>query len=291
MPIKVIGIVAVATGLCAACAMCGSPARAAGNAPAEHVLGGNDIFDRALAFVRAQSYPAYVSFVVTVDTQAKGRWLVEQFDSVCRTRDDRVDTTAKPLSTTNLADNPYRFTLKVKGLAVHDSPNIDEPFGLPQISPLYDFGLSRLVPATSASRAYDVSLLGAESLHGRRAYLLELTPLLDPKTYRLRELWVDAKTFAVLKLTSAGAFRTGQATTVAWTVTYTLNHGRWLIESESTSASMVLGGYAPAVDSYVALPGATRYDGVSYTFTGFQFLKNVSDLLFVESRSSEATQQ
>ncbi|HME80465.1 MAG TPA: hypothetical protein VKF82_00155 [Candidatus Eremiobacteraceae bacterium] len=291
MSTKAVGLFAVATGACAALIICASPARAGGYIAVQSEPGANEIFDRALTFVRSQTYPPYVSSVITVDTQAKGRWLVEQFASVCRSRDDRVDTTAKPLSSTEQPDNPYRVTLKVKGLPVKDSPNIDEPFGLPQISPLYDFGLARLAPATSAARAYDVSLLGVESLHGRHAYLLELTPLLDPKAHRVREMWVDAKTFAVLKLTSAGAFRTGQATTVTWTVSYTINHGRWLIENESTSASLLLGGYAPVVDPYVALPGATRYDGVSYTFTDFQFLKNVSDLLFLESTPSEATQQ
>ncbi len=262
----------------------------AGQARAASDPSADEIFDRALAFARAQSYPAFISFVVTVRTQAKGRWLIEQFQSRCRARDDRVATDSKPLSSTNPPDNPYKFTLKVKGLAVHDSPNIDEPFGVPQISPIYDFGLSKLAPATSAQRAYDVASLDVETLHNRRTYLLELTPLLDPKVYRLRELWVDAKTFEVVKLVSDGAFRSGQATTVAWIVTYTMNHGHWVIDSESTSASLVLGGYAPAVDPYVPLPGATRYDGISYSFTNFDFPKSSADMLFIESRSTEAIQ-
>lgn len=249
-----------------------------------------DIFDRALAFARAQSYPKYVSFVVTVRTRAKGRWLVEQFQSVCRASDDRVATDAKPLSTTNKPDNPYKFTLKLKGLAVQDSPNIDEPFGLPQISPLYDFGLSKLEPATSLAHAYDVALVDVQSLHNRRVYLLELTPLLDPKAYRLRELWVDAKTFAIVQLATNGAFRSGPATTVEWIVTYTQNRGYWFIESESTPASLLLGGYAPVLDSYVALPGANKYDGVSYSFSNFEFPKSVSDIQFLESKSSQAVQ-
>lgn len=249
-----------------------------------------DIFDRALAFARAQSYPKYVSFIVTVRTETKGRWLVEQFESVCRASDDRVVTYATPLSTTNKPDNPYKFTLKLKGLAVQDSPNIDEPFGLPQISPLYDFGLSKLEPATSTARAYDVALVDVQSLNNRRVYLLELTALLNPKTYRLRELWVDAQSFAVVKLATEGAFRSGPATTVEWIVTYTVNHGRWLIESEATPASLLLGGYAPALDTYVALPGAHKYDGVSYTFSNFDFPKSDSDLQFIQGKSSQAVQ-
>ena len=37
-------------------------------------------------------------------------------------------------------------------------------------------------------------------------------------------------------------------------LTYTMNHGRRLIDSESTAASLVLGGYAPAVDRMCPLP-------------------------------------
>jgi hypothetical protein len=276
-------VAAIAIGAALQLALAG-PARAASDPSA------GEIFDRALAFARAQNYPPYVSFIVTVRTQAKGRWLVEQFQSRCRARDDRVATDAKPISSTNPPDNPYKFTLKVKGLALHDSPNIDEPFGVPEISPIYDFGLSKLPPATSAERAYDIALLDVETFRSRRTYLLELTPLLDPKVYRLRELWVDAKTFEIVKLMSDGAFRSGQATTVAWIVTYTVNRGRWLIDSESTSAALLLGGYAPAVDPYVPLPFATRYDGVSYSFTNFDFPKSSTDMLFIESRSSEAIQ-
>lgn len=250
----------------------------------------NEIFDRALAFARAQTYPQYVSFVVTVRTKVRDRWLVEQFESVCRSRDDRVVTYAKPLSTTNKADNPYKFTLKLKGLAYHDSPNIDEPFGLPQISPIYDFGLSKVAPATSSGRAYDVSLLEDQLLHNRRTYLLELTPLGDPKVYRLREVWVDAKTFAIVKLATNGAFRSGPATTVEWIVSYAMDRGHWLIESEATSASMLLGGYAPAANTYVPLPGANRYEGVSYSFSNFEFPRSVSDYQFVQRKSSEAIQ-
>lgn len=250
----------------------------------------NEIFDRALAFAREQTYPQYVSFVVTVRTKVKDRWLVEQFESVCRSRDDRVVTYAKPLSTTNKADNPYKFTLKLKGLAYHDSPNIDEPFGLPQISPIYDFGLSKLAPATSSAHAYDVSLLDVELLHSRRTYLLELTPLRDPKVFRLRELWVDAKSFEIVKLATNGAFRSGPATTVEWIVSYAMDRGHWLIESEATPASMLLGGYAPAANTYVPLPGANRYEGVSYSFSSFEFPKSVSDYQFFQRKSSEAIQ-
>ena len=264
-------------------------ARAASPNGSHAALSPTQIFDRALGFARTQSYPPYVSFVVTVHTSTKGKWLVEQFQSLCRTRDDRVVTDAKPLSSTSKADNPYKFTLKTQGMAIHDSTNIEEPFGLPEMSPIFPFGLTSLRPASSPEREYDVSLLGVETLHNHKVYHLALTPLREPTVYRIRDLWVDAGNFAIWKLTSAGVFRSGPATAVNWDVEYAMNRGRWLIESESTSAPMLLGGYAPVLNTYVAMPGATHYDGVTYTFSNFDFPKSAR-FQFFEFRSSQAVQ-
>jgi hypothetical protein len=272
------------------CALLGAPAFAddagsTGSSPAA-----SQIFDRAIAFVRAQTYPPYLSFIVTVRASAKSKWLVEQFQSVCRTRDDRVLTFSTPISSTNVPDNPYKFTLKVKGMAIHDSRNIDEPFGLPELSPIFTFGLLQMHPASSSARQYDVTLVGIETLNGHRVYHLSLVPLAQPKTYRLRDLWVDVRTSTIWKLTSAGAFASGPATGVPWTVTFTMDRGHWLIESEETTTPLLLGGYAPALDPYVPLPGATRYDGISYTFLNFEFPKTVGDYVFLESKPSQAVQ-
>src|SRR5271166_4178462 len=146
------------------CALLGGPAAGDESRSSARVPSAPAILDRAVAFVRAQSYPPYLSYIVTVRTSTKGRWLVEQFQSVCRTRDDRVLTYGTPISSTNRPDNPYKFTLKVKGLPIHDSPNIEEPFGLPELSPIYSFGLLTLHPASSPLREYDVTLEGIESL-------------------------------------------------------------------------------------------------------------------------------
>lgn len=248
------------------------------------------ILDRAVSFVRAQSYPPYLSYIVTVRAYAKGRWLVEQFQSVCRTRDDRVLTYGTPVSTTNQPDNPYKFTLKVKGLAIHDSHNIDEPFGLPELSPIYAFGLLQMHPASSPLRDYDATLVGVETLNGHNVYHLALVPRAQPKTFRVRDLWVDVRTSAIWQLTSAGAFSSGPATGVPWTVTFAMNRGHWLIDSEETTTPLVLGGYAPALNQYVPVPGATRYDDVSYTFLNVEFPKSVGDYVFLENKPSQAVQ-
>jgi len=254
------------------------------------VLPVGQIYDRALGFVRTQNYPPYVSYIVTVRSNVKDRWLIEQFHSLCRTRDDRVVTDAKPLSTTNQGVNPYGFNVKLRGLAMKNAQNIDEPFGVPEMSPIFTFGLTSLHPSTSSIREYDISLVGTEEYRGRLVYHVALAPRSDPQHHRLRDLWVDSTNFGVLRLVSAGAFASGPATTVDWDVTYSIINGYWTIETESTTASMLLGGYAPPLNSYVRLPGAMTYHGVSYSFSNFAFPKQVSDLQFFEYKPSQAVQ-
>jgi hypothetical protein len=263
----------------------GDQARSAGASPPAA-----ELLDRAIAFARAQTYPPYLSYIVTVRASAKSRWLVEQFQSVCRTRDDRVLTYGTPISSTNQPDNPYKFTLKVKGLAIHDSRNIDEPFGLPELSPIFTFGLLQMHPASSPLRQYDVTLVGVEVLDGHKTYHLSLVPREQPKTYRLRDLWIDARSSAILKLTSAGVFSSGPATSVPWDITFTVDHGHWLINTEETTTPLLLGGYAPALNQYVPVPGATRYDVVSYSFLNVEYPKAVGDYVFLENKPSQAVQ-
>ena len=279
-----------AAGLAAFCTLLAAPVRADQTPEPASEPSASQVFDKAIAFVRSQSYPPYISYIITVRTYAKGRWLVEQFQSVCRTRDDRVQTYGTPVSTTNHPDNPYKFTWKVKGLTIHDSPNIDEPFGLPELSPIFSFGFLTMHPATSPLREYDVALAGEEMLDARRVYHLTLAPLKQPKIYRLRDLWVDGRSFAIVKLKSDGAFANGPATGVPWTVSFGVDRGHWLIENEETASALLLGGYAPPLNSYFALPGATRYDGVSYSFLSVEFPKSIGDYVFLESKPSQAVQ-
>src|ERR1700687_5626896 len=168
------------------------PARA--NHAAGHAPSAEQIYDHALSFTRVQAYPPYISYVVTVHAASKKKWLVEQFHSLCRTSDDHVMTDAKPLSSTIKTQNPYGFNVFVRGLQIHDSQDLEEPFGLPEMSPIFSFGLVKARPSKAPEREYDVSLDGTDVLHVRAAYHLTLVPLAAPSKNRLRELWVDAQT-------------------------------------------------------------------------------------------------
>lgn len=83
-------------------------------------------------------------------------------------------------------------------------------------------------------RDYVIHLAGTESVNGHRDYHLSLAPVRSPYIYRLRDLWIDAGTFSVDRLTTQGNFMFGGPTEVAWTTTFQEIGGAPYIASEST---------------------------------------------------------
>jgi len=120
----------------------------------------------------------------------------------------------------------------------HDGPPLDL-LGVPVLKPSYTFGLKRasqgspqpqdtqppsglrVIGSTSALlRDYAVELVAVEKYEGDEAYHLRLTPLHEPRRYRLRELWVDASSYAVLQIVTNGNFGEGPPTKSKWVTTY-----------------------------------------------------------------------
>lgn len=122
----------------------------------------------------------------------------------------------------------------------HDGPPVDL-MGVPLLSPTFTFGLARSAVATdqpernaepspsgfriigsteSVARDYRVSLLDVEPYDRGHAYHLALSPERDPKKFRLRELWVDTESFALLKIVTAGNFNQGPSLGARWLTTF-----------------------------------------------------------------------
>jgi hypothetical protein len=113
---------------------------------------------------------------------------------------------------------------------LHD-PN---PHPLPAPTATSAPSLREIVEVSSSFRTYDIALVGMELVGDSPAYHLRLTPLRDPQRNRLRELWVDAGTYAPLQLVTALNFVAGPGTTVAWLITFEQNDGVTYIDREST---------------------------------------------------------
>ena len=131
--------------------------------------------------------------------------------------------------------------------------------GVPLLSPEYSFGLNparEVAPAPSPGaaagtqprtiatvitidRSYDVTLAGTEMLGGIAAYHLRLRPRFDPERFRLRDLWVDRSTYAVLEATVAGNFTNSPGKDVPWSVTFRNAGGATYIDTERALAPLV----------------------------------------------------
>jgi hypothetical protein len=267
---------------------------------------GQKIFERSREVLRSVRYPSYIAYVIHVHSNTGGKPFLESFKSIVRSQDDIVLTHKTPLETTSKPDNPYGTKFAILGFTYtpHTKGYQPEPFGVPQISPLYSFGLRPIgevlalpptpepVPSSdlpslgrveAIAQDYDVTLVDIERYKVRWVYRLRLVPRQDPNFYRLREVLVDTQTFVPWELTSAGIFPGGPASKVPWDVHYTVSHGRWLMVQESTQATLRVGGILQGKPSH-------GYDGLSYAFSDFQFPRDLEDFSYFDVGSSEAAE-
>ena len=273
--------------------------------PAGQFATGPEIFRRTRELLRSLRYPPFISFAVNVRATVGSKPFAESFQSIVRTRDDIVATHTIPFATTNKPENPYGTDIKILGLRLHPghTENREEPFGVPQISPLYSFGLrppGEMLPSLfptpepqatgirslgqveTLGQDYEVTLAGVEPYGSRYAYHLALRPLGDPSRYRIRELWIDTQVFVPRKLRSAGIFQEGLATTLTWDVTYTVIDGYWLMDRETTESTIHTGGSL--------FSRTTAFDGLSYSLSDFAYPKHIFDFAFFNSGESQAVE-
>ncbi len=281
-------------------------AKAAVSTPGK--LNGPQIFENALQELHSLTYPPYVSFLVTTHSSVDGKPFVESFRSLVRIGDDLVVTHPIPVSSTNKPESPFGFNINIPILSQlfrHRNPDRhDEPFGVPEISPVYTFGLRPRAPLPqpgartpakdadvptlarirTVARNYDATLIGVERDRNRAVYHLKLQPLGDPGQYRIREAWVDTNTFIIWRLKMAGIFPSGPASTIPWDIEYTAVDGHWFIARESTASSVHTGG------GFLADTAAARYDGISYAFSDFTYPRDLFDFDFFSEVKTDAIQ-
>lgn len=282
--------------------------REAAAPPSGGKLTGSDIFDNALHTLRSFDYPPVVSFIVTSRSTVGGKPFIEEFRSSLRTSDGIVITHSVPVVTTNQPENPWGWRINIPILSSlfpsQRKGNFSQPFGVPEISPAYAFGLLPRKPTEfpgmrdpneddsgvkslgrvlSIARDYQATLMDVEQYHNRYVYHLKLTPIDRPDYYRLREAWIDTQAFIIWKVQSAGIFDEGPATTVPWDAEYTVVDGHWFMASEYTSSTIKTGGF-------LANTPSVNYDGVSYTFSDFAYPEDTMDLDFFSEVKTDAMQ-
>jgi hypothetical protein len=116
-----------------------------------------------------------------------------------------------------------------------------------------DSGLKTIATVEIVRRAYVIELSGVTQIGGHPDYDLTLRPISEPGRYRLREVWVNAQTFATDKLVSQGNFTQGGMTGITWTVEFRQINGAPYLAFETTTQSFRLTRRA--------------YDSATITFT------------------------
>lgn len=95
-----------------------------------------------------------------------------------------------------------------------------------------------IADVTSRARAYTIALADIESVDGQPCYHLMLRPNGDPRALRLRQAWIDMRTFETRQLITAGNF-TGYD--VPWLVHFADLGGALYITSEMAQAPLGVG--------------------------------------------------
>jgi hypothetical protein len=233
------------------------------------------IFFRASDVASLESCPSRIEYTIAVTASVNGRQQQNHYKATYLPGEDYLHVFAFSSEEQQAAETPHGTNvvitlpgnLPLTGLsraftnAVNHDDAVTDLLGVPDLKPLYSFGLRRRnrgrddnpdttdprsPSATSAgtslrtigttyarSRDYIVELLGIETLEGHQTYHLRLTPVRQPDRFRIRELWVDSSSFATVQLLSDGNFSAGPSTKSRWLTTYRDISGCNIIDSET----------------------------------------------------------
>ncbi len=238
--------------LIAVCASVGSSAAAA---PDPYV-----IYGKTRAYWQAARYPANISYVVIVSVRARGVERIEHFSSRYDSRNDAIHTSglsAEELAHPHVP--PGGFNVRLKWFGINRLEDPVDYLGVPVLAPNFSFGIAKYAPADqqdstelvrqvradyhdparvaaskpnvsglkeigsveAIARDYDIRLAGLELLNGHQDYHLAMRPVRSPDRYRLRDIWVNAQTFATDQVVTDGNFISGPGPGSRWTVTFT----------------------------------------------------------------------
>jgi hypothetical protein len=233
----------------------GSPARA--DVPSDPQA----IFAAARGAWAFAAYPRYANYAVVVRYRNAGENVTRRYDTLEDLR--RTIVFAQTFSREEVAKPsfpPHGVNFGILGMTVNKAKPGD-PIGPLALAITYDFGISLSERKTSvaqigseitaptrypvigrsgtSARTYDVRLL--ELLDRGGTYHLGLTPLRDPDTYRLREMWVTARTFITQRILIAANFSREPYTGVAWLITFKQIDGGPYIADERTQGKLDFG--------------------------------------------------
>lgn len=235
------------------------------------------IFAAARAHWESQRYPRYIDYMVVIrvsDGELKTNHYSTAYDA--RTDLAHVDpVSSEERAHPHYVRGEFNFGIPLLGVRIGKPDPPADWLGVPILAPNYSFGIAQYTPpqrltdkqlvaiirreypnprptsapipsgalkiigdVTAIHQHYEMRLLDTEPYASGMAYHLGLRPLDDPGKYRLRELWIDTKTDATIKLISAGNFVDGPEPGIRWTVTFKQIDGIQYIDTETADAPL-----------------------------------------------------
>lgn len=104
--------------------------------------------------------------------------------------------------------------------------------------PAGDGHLKSIASVTAIAHQYTIQLAGIENIDGAECYHLLMRPAREPQRFRLRELWIDTKTYQTRRLLTANNFTNSK---VPWLITFADIGGARYIASEVAQAPVGVG--------------------------------------------------
>lgn len=218
----------------------------------------NALFRSLRSNLAGQAYPALMSYTITVHVQSNGGVREDHYDGQVNggTGDFRVRQFSHEELASPYVPHGINVVLMLQGGApvVLSKQLPAEPLGVPNLSPIYSFGLRRC-PGTSrssdsttddsglrrigfvvsTSRIYAVSFVGDELIDGVETSHLALSPVLNPGKNRMRDVWIDGSNNLVRARVS-GNFTARETQGVTWLLRFQTTNGLTFIKSETAEA-------------------------------------------------------
>jgi hypothetical protein len=127
--------------------------------------------------------------------------------------------------------------------------------------------LRELIRVEAVARDYRIELAGTERVRDVATYHLTLTPLRDPRVYRLRDLWVDSQSYVTVQLALAGLFEGKPYDDARWIVSYVPIEGRYYVGQIKTDDQLRFGA-----DRFVT--------GLQFDFVQYAFPQSIPSVIF-----------
>lgn len=230
------------------------------------------IFEHARRVLQAQAYPDPIFYRTTIAVREGDKDEFERFRAEAFSGEEvRVEGVSDEEQAAPHQSSGVNFRLsfsigwnsgsggqtETATKDAHRKEALPDYLGVPLISPRYSFGLSSeraenpaqhpvsadnlptIATVTATERAYDISLLGTETIDGSFTYHLQLHPASRPNRYRIRDLWIDVYTYQIVRLQEQGNFTGSPMSDVPWLVTFQNVGGCSYIKDETALEPLV----------------------------------------------------